>query len=256
MTCPNCNSVLTAPVIDNQTVLLCLNCGAAFFEENGINRISLQSAKKLVNQVAFAGDADQSSPTSALNTLVCPKDQAILKPLRDEETIPATVNLFGCPDCHGVLAFPKDLINFKQAQLAKINYFKIWNKPLPALKAVLVMSVILFTLTGAIYQVSRYLQRYTYPSQASDLIKKIHFSRSGRYLFIYFTTTTPVQSKIIFYDKTENLTLEKTISSQPSTVHQLTTGDINLQNVIYYKIILTSDKQTLLNTQLQMLRLN
>ena len=49
MSCPNCSQTMVSAVYDGQNVLHCRTCGSSFFEENGINHISLESAETLAN---------------------------------------------------------------------------------------------------------------------------------------------------------------------------------------------------------------
>src|SRR4051794_29741987 len=42
MHCPNCSQIMISAIYDEQTVLHCRTCGSSFFEENGINHISLE----------------------------------------------------------------------------------------------------------------------------------------------------------------------------------------------------------------------
>ena len=241
MLCPNCGQPMNLVIADNQKILHCTNCGSSFFEENGINRITLNTAQKLAE--------DKKNDEISGSEKKCPKDQTLLKPILTDynqfqpvsSPIPADVTLLRCQKCAGIFAHPDDLIMFKQAQVAKIEYFKLWQLPIPSLKSVIVLGVV-----GLIF--SAVLANYTYfknglkPTSASDLIKKFYLSSSGNYLFIFFKTEKPFKSKIIFEDATDKKIIHKIISSQPKRIHQLTTSEINLENEIYYQIVLTDEK--------------
>ena len=234
MNCPNCQESMQTVTLDNQVILHCSLCGASFFEENGINRISFTAAQKLSEEKKTTEVSGQEK--------LCPKDKTILKPIINQENIPAEVTLLCCSTCKGIFVFADDLINFKKAQSAKINYFKTWGIPLPSLKAVVVLSFIAM-VSAAIF--SRFILFKTGPYQytnASDLIKKIYLSKSGRYLFINFKTAYPFQSKIIFIDKTANITITKNISQKLTTIHFLTTADIDFNHQYSYQIILIDEK--------------
>jgi hypothetical protein len=228
--------------LDKQNILHCDNCGASFFEENGINRISLSSAEKLA--------ADKKTDEIEGQEKLCPLDHLPLIPLTDSN-IPENVTLLKCKKCQGVFAFPDDLINFKKAQTAKIEFFKAWSKPLPSLRTVLVISFTALILGSVLYQFNSFLKYSSAPSQASDLIKSVTLSKSGRYLFIFFKTPTPFKSRIIFQDLTVNKQTEKIINSSPATSHQLTTGDLNLEDQILYQIILTNSKGVEIKTDIK-----
>ncbi len=232
MSCPNCSASMKEMVLDSQNILHCKNCGTSFFAENGINRISLAAAQKL--------SEDRQTDEVAGTDKKCPKDQTVLKTMAGEN-IPPDVTLLQCPTCHGVFTYPDDLIKFKQAQEVKINYFKLWHLPIPALKAVLIFS--LLTAVG-LTAVSHYnlLPQLSAPTRATDVAKTVHASRSGPYLFLSFTTPIPLISQISLIDKTTGKTLTKTVSAKPATIHYITTTDVNFSHQISYQIILTDEK--------------
>lgn len=233
MPCPNCGHPMNYVNLDKQNILHCSNCGASFFEENGINRLSLSSAKKLA--------ADRKTEDLSGGEKLCPLDHTSLRPV-ESEAIPSHITLLKCGRCHGIFAFPDDLLVFKKAQSAKIEFFRTWKKPLPSIKTVALFSLTALILGTVIYRSNSFLNRFSQYTQASDMITKINFYQSGRYLMVFFKTNIPARSKIIFKDKTANLTTEKTINQSLATFHQLTTGDLNLENEVWYQIILV-DKQ-------------
>ncbi len=244
MTCPNCSHLMHYVNLDKQNILHCDNCGASFFEENGINRISLSSAEKLAD--------DKKTDEIEGREKLCPLDHLPLVHLSDSN-IPENVTLLKCKKCQGVFAFPDDLINFKKAQAAKIEFFKAWSKPLPSLRTVLVISFTALILSSVFYQFNSFLKYSSTPSQASNLIKSVTLSKSGRYLFIFFKTLTPFKSRIIFQDLTVNKQTEKIINSSPAINHQLTTSDLRLEDEILYQIVLTNKQGAESKTELKKL---
>lgn len=242
MTCPNCTHLMNYVNLDKQNILHCANCGTSFFEENGINRISQASAEKLA--------LDKKIEEIEGHEKLCPLDHLRLTPL-SEGVLPEGVVILKCKRCQGVLIFPDDLLNFKKAQAAKIEFFKAWAKPLPSLRTVLVISFTAVVLGSVFYQFNTFFKYYSASSQASNLIKKISISKSGRYLLIFFKTQTPFQSKVIFQDLTTNSQIEKIINQTPSKIHQLTTGDLNLEDEILYQIVLTDSKGKEIKTNLK-----
>ncbi|NMB84314.1 zf-TFIIB domain-containing protein [Candidatus Roizmanbacteria bacterium] len=233
MQCPNCHQSLNLISLDNQPILHCSNCGASFFAENSINRITLKSAEALLR--------DKKYETISGEEKKCPKDGSRLAPINNEETVPQSVVLLRCSKCHGIFVFPDDLIQFKKAQGAKIDFFKLWGKPLPALKTILVLSFI-FALSLSVASNFNTLMKDSSPSiQAADLVKKVYFSQDNGYLFIYFKTQMPVRSEIILNEVMTGKKITKTVSSTPKTVHQITTRELNLNTKIYYQIIVYRD---------------
>lgn len=255
MLCPNCGQAMNLVTADNQKILHCSNCGGSFFEENGINRISLTTAQNLAD--------DKKSDEISGSEKKCPKDENLLKPISTNfnqfqpilTPIPPDVTLLRCSKCRGIFAYPDDLVKFKQAQVAKIEYFKLWQLPLPSLKSVIILGVTALIFTAVLVNYT-YFQNGLYSTKASDLIKKFYISSSNNYLFLFFKTEKPFRSKIIFEDATNKKTINKIISSQPKTIHQLTTGDINLENEIYYQIVLMDEKGREIKTEVRKLKIN
>ena len=95
-----------------------------------------------------------------------------------------------------------------------------------------------------------------YRIQAEDMIQKIFVTISNRYLFISFKTLSPLKSRIIFTDLTTNQTVEKIVTGKMETFHQLTTADVNIEDEIYYQIILTDEKERETKTEMKRLEMN
>lgn len=233
MFCPNCSQEMTTANFDSQSILHCLNCGASFFEENSINRISQKSAEILAQERKTAIIYGRQK--------LCPKDQTPLSQISSQESIPDIVVLFRCNRCQGVFSYAEDLVNFKKAQTVKVNYFRLWNKPLPSLNAVLVMFFLaLFSATIIFTGISN--QKNITQSQAKDLVGKIIISSSNRYLFLSFSTAIPVKTEVRFTDKTTGESFSQTISNDLKTIHILTTDKINFKDQYYYIITLIDEK--------------
>ncbi len=230
MNCPNCQELMKEENLDNQLILHCPNCGGSFFEENGINRLSLKNAKNL--------SEDKKTDDISASDKFCPKDFSLLSALVNDEAIPQDVTLLRCPTCLGVFSYPEDLVNFKRAQGIKIEYLKTWHHPFSPLKTVLVLSFVLIISASLILTINTLQKTSSYQSQASDLLKKVEISINGHYLFISFQTTSPLRSQVIFVDKTKYISLEKTISQSPTTVHSGIITNLDPGDEIYYQIIL------------------
>jgi hypothetical protein len=55
---------------------------------------------------------------------------------------------------------------------------------------------------------------------------------------VTFSTSVPAQSKIIFTESRSGRVIEKVITTSLQTSHQLTTGELDLTQDIYYQIII------------------
>lgn len=227
--------------LDNQHILHCGNCGASFFELNSINRISIKSAEILAG--------DKKTDEISGKEKHCPKDKAVLKTVNEGIAVPHGITLLRCPTCMGVFVYPDDLVKFKQAQKAKIQFFKLWDKPLPSLAAVLVVSLVLIVSVAGTGGFQTFLNRFSYQSQASDLIKKVYISTSGQYLFISFKTDGLFKSEVVFQDRTQHRFIRKIISEQPNDLHMLTTADVEFRDDVYYQIVLTDREGKIVETE-------
>lgn len=233
MLCPNCEQPFHYTNLDGQHILHCGNCGVSFFEENSINRISVSSAKILAD--------DKQNDEILGQEKHCPKDKTVLQTMKSD-SIPDNITLLSCKQCRGVFAFADDLLRFKQAQTTKISYFKLWNKPLPSLKSVLVLSLILFLSVTAFSLSNRVGNRVTNQIQADEMVSRVNFLVSGRFLFISFKTNVPFTSAIVIADRETNTKTTLIINKIPSTLHVLTIDNTYSQGVFSYQLILTDEK--------------
>ncbi|MEO6508542.1 MAG: zf-TFIIB domain-containing protein [Patescibacteria group bacterium] len=243
MICPNCSQSLITTIKSNQKVLRCTNCGGTFFEENGINRIT-------------AGDAQELTHEANTNIVmgtpkVCPIDTIFLHLIDNDEAVPQNVSLFKCPKCHGIFAYPDDLLKFKKAQTAKIEFFKIWETPLASLKTVMVLS---FIAVIALTAFSNLSNRSTQTTQAGSLVGNVSFTHEGRYLFVNFKTTTPYMSSIIIHDTATDSVTTSVITEKLATLHYTTISNANTQHELYYQIVLKDDKGNETRTEQSLIR--
>lgn len=231
MLCPNCNESMHFVSLDNQIIRHCSHCGASFFEENGLEKISLESAQKL--------SANRQTSIILGQQKLCPIDQTPFVQKSNQITMPENTTIFHCPKCQGVFLFPEDLINLKQKQIIKLNYDKRVSVS-PVLKTAMVFSFVGLLVAGVVSFGNMNNKKVT-STQAKDLIGQINISTSNRYLFVSFTTSLPMKSEIKFSNNTgENITL--TINSATKTTHLITTDQINLKENHLYQITLTDEK--------------
>ncbi|OGK29860.1 hypothetical protein A3I56_00985 [Candidatus Roizmanbacteria bacterium RIFCSPLOWO2_02_FULL_43_10] len=160
MHCPNCHNILTQVQLGNVHVDHCNNCGATLLEPNVINRITLNDAERL----AMMKETDSISGTEKIS----PRDGSVFVRLQSD-SIPQHITLLHSTSTGEVFAFAEDLVEFKRAQGSKIDYYKTWRIPLPALQQVLVLGMIMF-ITASLAYVSTVLQQPTQQSiQAQEL---------------------------------------------------------------------------------------
>lgn len=241
MDCPNCNQKLDELSYDDQTILHCSVCGGSFFEENGINRINLKSAVELASK--------KIEDSISGNQKFCPKDHAVLFPIKDNDSIPQNVTLLQCPSCQGVFTYPDDLVNFKRAQNAKIQYFKLWSKPVPSLKAVLVLTFIFAFSFITFLSFNTIGRRTAPPTRAEDIVKNIDTFTSGRNVVVSFRTPVPTRSEITVFDNTTGSVSTRDVSKELRTLHFITLSDLALENELSYKITVFDERGRKVETE-------
>lgn len=239
MHCPQCSAIMAPLTYDNQHLVHCPACGGTFFEENGINRISIESARLL----AASPTRDSSLVTrNSITPLSCPRDNTALVQLVENPAVPQTVRLHECRKCFGVFAMGEDILAFKLAQNAKVNYLKLWHIPMPSIRSVMVISVVMFLMAGVITNQYLTSSPQVAPIQADELVKNVYITSSDHYVFIYFKTPIPLESRIVFTDTVTGTTIIKPISQTFSLEHHLTTGDLPLNHPLSYHLIVTDQR--------------
>ncbi len=178
----------------------------------------------------------------------CPKDGSRLLAILNDEAIPHEVTLLRCQSCHGIFAYPEDLVRFKKAQSAKVDYYKMWQTPLSSLRTVIVLTFIMVISAGLYFTYNTVQNNTARRLQAADQIKNMEITSSGRFLFMTFQTNTAVRSQIILNDKTINKTIVKNIADKPTKTHVFTTTELNLADGITYQIALYSQNGTTVKT--------
>ena len=245
MSCPNCSESMKAFYVDSQYVNHCSSCGCTFFEENSINRITYDSARNLSQDKyrKFISSKDKQ----------CPLDFAPLVPISNTEAVPAHITLFACPSCSGVLVYPDDLLKFKKAQGAKIDYYKTWGKPFASLQAILIVFFIFILSISSYLTINTLQNRASYKSEASDLFKTLSIIKSGHYILIGFRTNTPLKSQIVLLNNKSGKQIIRTISEAPKKVHEIILTEVDLTDDISYRIILTDRNGRSAETELKKL---
>ena len=230
MSCPNCHQPFKELVDNNQKILHCPNCGTTFFEANGINRVS--------SEVAFQLATDKQTDEVSAEEKNCPKDGLVMTPISNSQALPPGVTLLQCSACHGILAYPDDLVNFKKAQDAKVDFFHAWKIPLSSITAVMVLSFF-GIISLSVFTKLFFLDQSSFTAtRADETVKSLLVTRSSRYLFLSFKTATPVMSKIIFTNRDTGETKTLLVSSVPKTIHSITTTELNLNNRYSCQIVI------------------
>ncbi len=149
MKCPDCGTRLTQVSISSlDNSYRCFLCGGFFTEPSSVNRIKATDVARL-SQIT----GDKSALKFGAG--ICPNDGSALTRFMGE-SVPMHVMVNRCGSC-GYWWWPADnLLRFKPAQEAKVNYFKQWGiaTDLSALTLpVLVLAVMVVGLGVGIYGV-------------------------------------------------------------------------------------------------------
>lgn len=219
---------------DSQTFWHCGTCGSTFFEQNGINRISQQTARKI--------GADKTEVIDLPPELSCPRDESVLIRITDEDAVPTEVELFRCPSCYGLFASATALVHFKKAQRAKIQFFKIWGKPMPSPRAVLAFGIIGALAISFALSVSTSYMRTGQNARADQEISNILLTPVGRSVSISFITSVPFTSEVIIKDGKSSESQTIVFSKDQTRVHIGIATVPETWKDPTYQIVLTSSK--------------
>jgi hypothetical protein len=174
----------------------------------------------------------------------------------NDEAVPRDVTLLRCQRCRGIFAYSDDLVKFKKAQGAKVDYYKMWQAPFSSLKSVIVLTFIMVISVGLYFSYSALQTNTARRLQASDLIKNTQVSAKGRFLFMTFQTQSPTRSQIIFNDKTTGQQIVKNIADKPTLTHVFTTTELNLSDEITYQIVLYTPRGGVIKSSARNLIIN
>jgi uncharacterized C2H2 Zn-finger protein len=237
MKCPNCEQPMQVSNFDNEIVLHCTTCGSSFFDLNGIRHISPSSARKIAE--------DAQGHYVLGNKKLCPKDHSELAQKMDDPALPANTVLLECPTCHGVFAYPDDLLKYKgvrePAPLSPLSM-----KLLPAPKTIFMLSLFAFLSLGVMMNYGAISNNFSIGSKADETIKKVVILSDDKkhYLFFDFITESAFTSQVRFNDRTDGRQIIKKVSTEPKKVHHLVTSDLDLSHDITYQIILGDSNPT------------
>lgn len=229
MNCPDCGKHMQVVVYEDQSFMHCYQCNGSFFDDNVINRISLETAQ----QLALTHTPMEAQFSAALKK--CPKDSSVMLPVSHSEALPQSISLFHCASCHGVFSTAPELVKFKKAQQLKVEYHKVWEIPLPRLQSILI--IFIFTiLSGAVFiTANTALKTASYRAEARELLQHIKLFRSGRYILISFSTTSKFSSDVVFKSETGVETV-RAVMKNLSTTHVATLSDLDLSGQTQFKI--------------------
>lgn len=239
MLCPHCQQELTSTTIqleDKREALIneCFNCGGHFFSPLLANFTPIEIAKNV----------DSITPKNLFpknQSVLCPTCKRTMVGIRDD-VIPKGVEIFTCPDNHGVF-FPKGMLfAFKKAQKAKLEYHQIWGIPLKSAFAILLPVAILFTGISVLpMTIDQFKQNQENRTKANDFITRPLISPiSPNQVIVSFTSVNEGLATITLNTPTGPRAYSDT--NIPQITHVITLTD--LQPGSSYTYTITIDKNT------------
>jgi Zn-finger nucleic acid-binding protein len=243
LSCPKCGSVLTTKKVKTAAsgsidVDFCETCGGVYFDRGEINRISKEDAEKLSHSETHGTPRDGSNR--------CPKCGASLERYWGE-SVPSDVYVLRCPDCSGTWFTKAELTKFKDAQSAKINYFRTWKIPLSSLSSVLIPVALFVVLTGSTLIVADQVQRRQQTtSNAQEMMTNpsVIKGENGSSVTVVFTTQKDATTQFLIngYQGHDGVTTLP-ISVKPKKTHEVTlTGLIPGQTYFYRIHVITGEE--------------
>lgn len=233
--CPTCGNALSKKEIrtvgaGSVQVDYCGNCGGIFFDQGEVNRLSKHLTDDLIHETA--SHAHHAYGEGSNN---CPRCGASLRRFFGE-SVPDDVHVLRCPDCRGTWFDTENLTQFKDAQEAKINYYRTWKLPLPSLSAVMIPVALLITLAGVtLITAQQVKQSTTTQTRAREIFTTptVIVGSDNTSVTIIFTTTEPARTDLVFwYDKPFGKTIIP-MSADLSKAHQVQITGLE-QGVPYY----------------------
>lgn len=221
MVCPNCNHNLTPLTIKTEgngklEIDHCYFCGGVWFDHFEINRFPLTHSLHLleVTQKSFKQELSGSGK--------CPKDSTNLKILKTD-SVPQDITVLSCPKCGGNFISKVELANLKIAQKVKLDYFKTWKIPLPALSTVLIPVVLFIATVGVFLTVRNVQQNQEARIKAQELIGTPTIVVSERNsVLVSFSTNVPVLSTVVYKSEDEKEPHTIPVGEQRQKTHTVT----------------------------------
>lgn len=209
------------------TYLICLGCLGHWTGAFDANYFPLEALT----------DSGQTEESQAFN-FRCPQCQEPLERSHSEAIAPDILAWY-CTSGHGYF-FPRGhLRKFRTAQVARVSYHKLWQIPTPAIRSVLLSSMILFMILTSSILVSQIRQRQRSESQAQSIIESRQVIVSGGRVAIFAQTVVPSQLRITI----EALKVNAIMKTGDGLTHEISLPDVASGMYIFTLTVIFDEKE-------------
>lgn len=235
MNCPYCQTPLQPNTLqdkNNEQVecFECFNCGGHWLPPLLANNITSTQAADLDAVIP----KDSSAPTQAR----CPICQTRLS-LISHDSVPQGVKIWTCPQGHGNFFPYKQLLQFKTAQEAKINYHTVWGIPIKSLVSVMLPVIAVIAVAAGLPLIIQKLQTgQETRTKASEIHSKPIVTRiSQNSTLVSFTSKAPSTSTLMLFQN--GVFVSKHIVAESATTSHKLTLPIDADETHTFTISLT-----------------
>lgn len=237
MNCPDCSQKLE--IIEFKPakkklklkIVYCSYCGGYWLDSLTVNNLSYKDIEQLEKLLKI-------SSLSPQETKLCPQCQIPLQRM-EEESIPHEIFIFSCNRCYGRWFPGHQLLKFKKAQEAKLQYFKEWKIPLKSIFAILLPILIIIPL--AIHFRPRKQAEIYLVKPEGEIIEEefskplVTYLEAGE-IEISFSTQTPCLS-FLEYGLAKDKVNRLLINDKPSLSHKIIISKLQPKTIYWYRLI-------------------
>lgn len=238
MNCPECDIQLKTIDFNSKNkaykfnIAYCSSCGGFWLDSFTVNNLTVEDVRMFDNLI-------KNRRQTTKNLLLCPRCQLALKSL-EGESIPRQIAILSCDQCGGRWFPAGELLKFKQAQSAKLNYLKTWNIPLKSTFSVLLplAFIFLFGLSLPIFYTFFKNYKLLKPRQIApqQFFQQPESNlQSATEIEISFTTEKEAIT-FIEYGLSKNDLKKEYISTKPTTKHTIILSNLIPNREYYYRL--------------------
>lgn len=249
LACPDCGHILNEERADtdapNGKVYYhrCNHCGGIWFDHYAINRIGKDEAIRLGGLPTLTGTKFFHGSHK------CPHCWLTLKKITAESV--GKSHLYTCPHCRGHWISQKDLIDLKNRQESRLQYFKKIARPMPSIYSVLIPIVALGILGALAYiSVTSVQQSRESRIRATALINRpVVVPISKKSVIISFSSSEPAKTWVTISGPQRQKPLRIPVSQEYVNLHTITVNGLATQTPYIYTITLETQNNKLTNIE-------